>query len=397
MASILKRSYVVKNPDGSPRLDKSGKPLRRQCRTWCIEFTGPDGRRRRHKGYVDKAATLQLAAKLERAVARGEQDLVDPFREHRRRPLAGHVADYVSDLRTAGRSAKYVGNVEYRLNILLDACGWATLDAVDAGSFLRWRETAKAKARKKGRALDSPVAGSSATTLNQYLEAANSFLNWCVRPAKRIPVNPLAGVDKVDGPKVRKRRALTDDEVLRLLGVAPAERKTVYRFALATGLRRSELEALQWGDVRLKATRPFLQLRAEATKARRGDVVYLPDTLAADLKALRPEGAADGDRVFPDVPDLELWRVDLAAAGIHWKDGMGRQADFHGGTRKTLCNRLHRNRVPLATAMRVMRHTDARLTLVDYADDDQLGVEHVLPELLARPATIDPAAGATGA
>jgi hypothetical protein len=51
---------------------------------------------------------------------------------------------------------------------------------------------------------------------------------------------------------------------------------------------------------------------------------------------------------------------------------MGRAVDFHAGTRKTLCTRMHRGNVPLAMAMRVMRHTDARLTLVDYADDGQL-------------------------
>ena len=87
-----------------------------------------------------------------------------------------------------------------------------------------------------------------------------------------------------------------------------------------------------------------------------------------------------------------LRKIELKAAGISYRDAQGQQADFHAGTRKTLCTRLHRAKVSLASAMRVMRHTDARLTMVDYADDAQLSVD-ALPELL--PAAIPiPAAAA---
>jgi len=142
------------------------------------------------------------------------------------------------------------------------------------------------------------------------------------------------------------------------------------------------LEQLVWGDVLLLPTRPAVQLRAEATKARRPDRVGIPQTLADDLRALRPPDAKDSDRVFPAVPPIEDWKADLAAAGIPYMDDMGRQADFHGGTRKTLCTRMHRAGVPLAVAMRKMRHTDSRLTLVDYTDDDGLEMDAaVLPEL----------------
>jgi hypothetical protein len=106
-------------------------------------------------------------------------------------------------------------------------------------------------------------------------------------------------------------------------------------------------------------------------------------------------GTKDPDRVFADVPDIDQWREDLAAAGIPYLDDLGRQADFHGGTRKTLCTRLHRSNVPLATAMRVMRHTDSRLTLVDYTDDEQLAVAAAcLPEVPAAvvPTTAAPVA-----
>lgn len=70
-------------------------------------------------------------------------------------------------------------------------------------------------------------------------------------------------------------------------------------------------------------------------------------------------------------------------SSIPYRDEMDRQADFHAGTRKTLCTRMNRSGKPLAVAMKVMRHTDSRLTLVDYNDDQQLGLTDVLPEVPA--------------
>ena len=381
MASILKRTYQAKTPDG--------RTVTRRCQHYTIEYTAPDGRRKRAKGYKDKGATLQLAAKLERAAARGEEGLVDPYREHRGRPIKEHVADYLADLRSSGCDDKYVYNTEKRLAVLVAACGWGTLADVEPNGFIRWREKRRRETHQGTR---KDRSGTSATTLNQYLDTARGLLNWCasVGRAPGVPVmgrvvsTQLSGVNKVEGEKVRKRRALTDKQVAALLAAAPEGRRLVYRVALAAGLRRGELAALLWGDVRLSAIPPYFQLRAEATKANRADRTYLPASLADDLRKHRPKGAEDSAHVFPSVPSLEQWQADLKAAGIEYVDAMGRQADFHGGTRKTLCTRMHRAGVPLATAMRVMRHTDARLTMVDYADDAQLGVDQVLPEIAAK-------------
>jgi integrase len=329
------------------------------------------------KAYVDKGASKQLAAKLEVAQAQGEQGLVDVYKAHKARGLKEHVDDWVAHLRTAGRDPKYVANAEHRLSILIEACGWNALPAIEPNGFLRWREQAKKTPRngtEKGRETVS------ATTLNQYLDTCRAFLNWCAK-TKRCPSNPLACIDKVEGAKVRVRRALSDEQVSALLAAAPESRRLVYRFGLATGLRRSEIEDLQWGDVRLAAIPFAIQLRAEATKARRGDRIYIPATLADDLRKHRPTNAGDADPVFVEVPCIEDWRSDLAAAEIPYRDGQGRTVDFHAGTRKTLCTRLNRKGVPLAQAMRIMRHTDIRLTSVDYVDDSQLGTEQViLPE-----------------
>ncbi len=374
MASIFKRTYKAKLPNG--------KTVVKECDHYTITYYNAAGQKKRVKGYRDKKATEQKARRLELALSHGEEGLVDKYRESKATNLAGHVADYVADLRTNGRAEMYAYNADKRLTILVDACGWKTLTDIDAKSFIKWRETMR-KTPQSGPGRTGTVA--SARTVNQYLEQIRSFLAWC-KTAGRFGSNPLADVSKVAGEMTRKRRALSDEEAARLIAVTPEGRKMFNRLAMAVGLRRGELEALKWGDIRTNAIKPFIQLRAEATKGRRADRLALPASIAADLRTMRSDAAGDGARVFLNPPTIDDWREDLQAAGIVWKDELGRQADFHAGTRKTLCTRMNRAGIPPALAMRIMRHTDVRLTMVDYTDDSQLGVDEVLAAL-PEPAT----------
>jgi integrase len=76
----------------------------------------------------------------------------------------------------------------------------------------------------------------------------------------RTGSNPLLSVEKAKTKegKADERRALSDDEMLRLLAVA-GERKPVYLMAVHTGLRSSELAALKWSDLHLDAVTPFVK------------------------------------------------------------------------------------------------------------------------------------------
>jgi integrase len=381
MASLIKRRYKVTLPDGTVE--------QRECEHWTIRYRTPDGKQRDAKAYKDKSASKQLMARLERNAARGEVGLVDPFKAHRHAPLTGHVKDYLADLRATGRDDGYCYRMERRLNRLVAEIGWTCLNEIEVNGFVRWREAErKNEAPRKGRMVEK---GASATTLNQYLDSLRGFANWCATKGRmpgidvaggRKIATALAGIEKVEGEKVRNRRGLSDEQIIELLKVSAAERGLVYRFGIATGLRRQEIADLQWGDVRLRAIQPFLALRAEATKARRADRVPLPPTLADELRERRGE-AKDNEPVFPVVPDIDQWKADLVAAGIPYKDESGRQADFHGGCRKTLCTRLHKSGVPQLAAMRRMRVTDPKLLNDTYVDDGLLGADAtVLPEVL---------------
>ncbi len=225
-----------------------------------------------------------------------------------------------------------------------------------------------------------------AETVNEYIATAKAFLNWCVTQG-RLAANPLANVTPTDETqKKRKRRALALDEARRLLAVA-GPRHLVYWVAMTTGLRRSELADLRWDDLHIGpgVPRPYIALRAEATKSRRDDSVPLRMDVAAALNAARPRGVGPDENVFDGIPEMDVFRKDLKAAGIPESDEEKRRVDFHS-LRRSLATLLAKSGATPRTAMEVMRHTDLRLTMSVYCDptllDTSTAVEQ-LPDLTA--------------
>ena len=347
------------------------------------------GKIKRIPGYTDKAATKQLMARLEKARAQGAEGLVDPYAAHKARPLSEHVADYVADLRTLGRDEKYIDNVRKRLAKLIEACGWKLLGDITADSFCRWRE--RLPKLKDGRTQIGP------RTINQYLEVVRGFCGWCVKPGRaRMAANPMLAVEKIDetADVRRARRALTAEQLAALLSAVPEHYRAVYRFILATGLRRQEVEDLQWGDVRLDSPTPFLKLRAKATKARRADALPLRADLADELRQLRGD-AGDGDKVFSAVPTMDEHKGYLAAARIAYEDAEGRRADVHA-LRHTYGTLLSKSGVSPREAMELMRHTDLRLTMKVYTDPRIFDLQGAVEKLPIPAVKAPDAIAATG-
>ena len=278
-------------------------------------------------------------------------------RDAAQRNLADHLQDFLGDMRRRGKSEKYLANLEFRVGRLTADCGWKTAKDVSADSFQAWmrgRQELKDK------------------TANDYLEAARCFFNWLVKLG-RAGSNPLLSVEKVKtkGGKADEVRAFSDDEMLRLLAVAGA-RKPVYLMAVHTGLRRSELAALQWDDLHLDAVTPFVKVRASTTKNGKPADMRLRPELAAALGEFKTSGTPGNELVFTGIPRIERFYRDLKKAGIPLQDAHGRKAVFHS-LRHTFGTNLARGGVASRVAMALMRHSDRRLTDKIYTDENLLG------------------------
>jgi len=364
--------------------------LEKRGNKWVICDRDQNGQRIRISAYSDRQASKQKLAKYERTKARGEEGLLDPFERHKHRALTAHVADYIADLRALGRDSKYVYNCDKRLSKLINLCDWKVLSDITPDSFCAWRE--KPIKQKGSESVDGTIGP---RTLNQYLEVLRTFCGWCVK-RKRAAADPVAEIEKIDetGDVRRARRALTPDQVVTLLRAVARIHQPVYRFVLATGLRRQEVEDLLWGDVRLSSPTPFIKLRAKATKSRRADSLPLRSDVATELKAMKGN-AGDDERVFESVPTIDEHREYLTAAGIDWKDSEGRRADVHA-LRHTFGTLLSQTGTSPREAMELMRHTDLSLTMKVYTDPRLFDLAGAV-ERLPIPAASTPAvASATG-
>lgn len=230
--------------------------------------------------------------------------LVSELSAKRKGTFDDNVKDYVAELKTSGRSKMYVGNVERCLKAVGESCGWTRLADVNRDSFAQYLAE-----RKEG--------GTAPRTVNNDLATVRTFFAWCLE-SKRIDFNPcdnLKRADQVDDRR-RIRRALSRDECGRLLALA-GPRELVYRLALGSGLRRREMKLLQWRDVAIDdEARPCLRLRAEATKAKRADVIPISMELAGRLRAARPTNYSPTELVFrlgrtrTMIPKFDTWTAD---------------------------------------------------------------------------------------
>jgi integrase len=276
---------------------------------------------------------------------------------------------YMNDMRAQKCDAKHVENTERHIRKLAQSCGWKRVQDVTPESFTNWRARQRESKAPK--------------TLNEYLTSVRAFLNSLVHQ-NRISDNPLRGVARVKQFQERRvRRAISDQEIASLLSVAPPARRLIYLVAFHTGLRRNEMVKLEWRDIHLDSDAPFIKLRAETTKNRKGDAVYIHPELQQALLEARPSPYSGRQRVLTMFNKLHAFKKDLGAAGIPYVDENGAVFDLHS-MRKTLNTRMATANVPTRIAMQAMRHSDERLTTRVYTDKARLPVaEHLfaLPHL----------------
>jgi hypothetical protein len=214
-----------------------------------------------------------------------------------------------------------------------------------------------------------------------------------------MALNPVAHVEKIDETDDvrRARRALSVDELHAFLAVVKPMHQLAYRVLLSTGLRRAELAALVWGDVKLNAPRPFIQLRASTTKAGRADVLPVRQDLADELRAARGD-AGDADHVVRAVPGMDTHKDYLTKAKIAYVDDQGRRADVHA-MRHSYGSMIAKAGIAPRVAMSLMRHTDMKLTMNVYTDPrvfDMAGAVEQLPSLTPADAAVAQATGTDG-
>jgi integrase len=354
MASVFRRKY---------NKAVGGRKVKKQSTCWYVKYRDADGLERRVKGYPDKEATRQMAARLEKETALAHEGVVDRYKEHRGRPLSEHLEDFRQSLIAKGNTKGYVDTILARATRIVEGC-----------KFVRWDDIQASQVQRYLAALREGEDDISAQTFNFYLQAIKQFCKWMVQDQRAMesPVGHLKGLNvKVD--RRHDRRAFQPDEVKHLLattatapkrfGATGSQRAMLYRLAVETGLRANELRTLKVSSFDLDECTVTVQ--AAYSKRKREDVLPLRPDTAAELRGFLSDKLPDA-RVFrvPDKP-VKMLRADLADADIVYVDEAGRYADFHA-LRHTTGSWLAANGVHPKIAQTIMRHSDINLTMSRY-------------------------------
>ena len=357
-------------------------------------------------GCHDLKGTQAIARKLEdeaRQIRRGVIDTKAERLSHSEAlPLADHLTAFVTMMRGKGVTENHVKRTEAFIKGVVEACGFKAAGYLDA-------------AKVSAHVADLKANGKHTRSINARLTAIKSFTRWLFR-TERMRTDPMMQVAKLNAKADRRhvRRALTDDELARLIAAAQAgpawtwkegngetgdgyrresrsitgaDRAMLYRLAAETGLRAGELASLTPTSFLLadldKAT---VKVSAAYSKHRRDDLVPLRRDFAQAVAAFLKGWPATAP-LF-SVPDrtADMLRSDLEAARQAWLkeartpeereehektyfctavDSSGHVVDFHA-LRHTFITRLARSGVAPAVAKSLARHSTITLTMDHY-------------------------------
>ncbi len=205
-------------------------------------------------------------------------------------------------------------------------------------------------------------SGGSAGTLNRYL----ALLSVVFREARArgfTDGNPARGV-KRQREELRPVPFLDARDLALLAAHAPADLRPAVVLAAETGLRRGELAALEWKDVRIAEPGPPPALVVRRSKGKRPRTVPLTPKAVETLHALRDSRRVvpltGPDPVFPDVA-AEPWRLSQAFARAARRAGHA-GLRFHD-LRHAYASGLVRAGVPIPTVAALLGHATLAVTM----------------------------------
>jgi len=337
----------------------------------------------------DRRAARAILAEFEKKQAQIRAGVFDEedeqFARECARPISEHVEAFHQQILDRGSTTKHAKDSKKLVEVLIEQMGISRVDRLQPSRVLNSLEVVRARGelsiRWKGKAL-------------RALKQFTRFLVADLR-LERDPIGHLKGFN-VEGHRKRERRELTDEELGKLIaaaqhgqeryGLSGEDRAMLYRLALATGLRASELASLTRSSFDLEARK--VTVGAAYSKRRRTDVLNLPLRLSEALAPWLSRRTAKA--LLFDVKRLSektarMIRADLGAAEIVYEDEDGKVADFHA-LRHAFVSRLTRT-VDAAVAQKMARHSTPELTLARYSHPRSEDQDRALDAVDIQPAS----------
>ena len=161
-------------------------------------------------------------------------------------------------------------------------------------------------------------------TRNKHLGYVSTMFQLAAQEWNLLEKNPLGGINKFSDPRNGYHiQVYTPEELQAVLSAVSTDWLPQFAINAFTGLRRAEIERLDWSEIKLD--RRLIDLPFAKGKNGRRKLIRIPENLAAILSPLvESKGAVKPDRRF----DLEVKRLKKGL-GIKW---------LHNGLRHSFCS-----------------------------------------------------------
>jgi integrase len=364
-------------------LERSKHPgIFRRGGRYVVVYRDPAGRQRKRAART-LAEARALKASLTADIHRGE------FRETSRVSFAEYASEWIATYQ--GRTSRGFGEgsrEDYRRALGLDDEGKLTgAGAVAFFGRMRLATIEPRDVREYARRL--ATRGLAASSIRKNIAPLRALFATALEDGA-IRSNPVLGIRiarTADDSDAQEAKALTEDELRRVLEKLPDSWRPFFEFLAQTGLRIGEAIELRWGDVDgpwLRVTRRYYRGAVGLPKGRRTRDVPLSRELAQALWTLRKEShATSDDFVFTSARGLRIDPHNLAARVLKpacRAAGVGDWLGFHT-FRHTCATMLFRRGWNAVQVQKFLGHSDPGFTLRTYV--------HLLPEDLPEPCYLD--------
>lgn len=306
--------------------------LFRRGEIWYASYSLPGGKRIKESlGTTDKRQAQELHDKRKAELWRVDRlgDFPDVTFEEACLRWIEEKSDKKSLDTDKGRIGFWLEHFEgVRLKDITEARIYSAVSRMHNRSNLEiWKARVEA-ARKKGKPDPVYVAKPVTTsTKAKHLALMKAILRAAERDWKWLEKAPVIKIPAVRNKRVRW---LEKDEAKRLIDECPEPLKSVVKFALATGLRRSNIINLEWQQIDMQ--RRVAWVNPEDSKSNRAIGVALNDTACKVLRdqignhhkfvfvhtkaGRRPDGSVTPAVRKMRVDDGRAWKSACKRAGI---------------------------------------------------------------------------------
>lgn len=190
-----------------------------------------------------------------------------------------------------------------------------------------------------------------------------------------IDRNPAARIKNLPH-RFEEPDPLSPQDIVKLLGACDGQVQNLFQFAIWTGLRTSELIALEWGDVdwnrriaRVRRASVRKQVKVPKTQAGERDIKLLPGAMEA-LEAQKAHSFLAGGQIFLNPRTGKPWETDQQIRKTAWQPAIRRSGIRDRNpyqTRHTFASLCLTVGEDIAWVARQLGHKSMTMTLKRYA------------------------------